>query len=206
MSSPYSNIPSSQWRNKTLELINSHPLKDEIVSVVLKSWDDIFISKIGSFNIGKEIFPSPQIMGFFLHELIAHYLSLKYPNEYKVGTEKNEKDVHNIIKPELGIEIKTSSNPKQIFANRSYAQPSSSNEIKNKNGYYIAVNFEKFSTSNKRPKLICIRFGYLEHSDWIAQKSATGQQARLSPDADKDKLITLWSSNSKTENSFCFDI
>ena len=196
----------NQWRDKTIELINAHPLKSEIVNVVLKSWEDIFVSKIGSFNIGKEIFPSPQIMGFFLHELIAHYLSLKYPNEYKVGTEKNEKDVHNKLKPELGIEIKTSSNPSQIFANRSYAQPSSTNEVKNKNGYYLAVNFEKFTSTNKHPKLLLIRFGYLEHSDWIAQTSATGQQARLSPETYEYKLITLWKRDSKIENTFYFDI
>ena len=32
----------------------------------------------------------------------------------------------------------------------------------------------------------------LEHSDWIAQKAATGQQARLSTNAGKNKLITIY--------------
>lgn len=140
MESPYKDLPKSKWIRKTNELVNAHPLFHEIKDVVLKSWDDIFSSKIGSFSIGKEIFPSPQILSFFLHELVAHNLSLKYPDLYKVGKLKNEKDVHNIENPSLGIEIKGSSNGTQIFANRSYAQPSSKSEIKDKNGYYLTIN------------------------------------------------------------------
>lgn len=195
MQSPYNNLNSDQRRNKTIELISNHPLKDEIVPIVLKAWDDIFNSKIGSFTIGKEIFPSPQILSFFLHELVAHYLTLKYPDIYKVGTLKNEKDVHNIIDPSMGIEIKGSSHPTQIFANRSYAQPSSDSETKDKNGYYLTINFEKISRDNPHPKILKIAFGYLEHSDWIAQTSQTGQQARLRPAAYKEKLITLYPRN-----------
>lgn len=192
MESPYKNLPESEWLSKTQELVNKHPLKDEIKDVVLKSWDDIFNSKIGSFNIGKEIFPSPQILSFFLHELVAHYLSLKYPKRYKVGELKNEKDVHDMEDPSMGIEIKGSSHATQIFANRSYAQPSSDSETKDKNGYYVTINFEKISKDNPKPKITIIRFGYLEHKDWIAQKAATGQQARLTPEAYKSKLIEIY--------------
>ena len=79
MTSPYKQDDTSKWQKITDSLVNTHPLdRKEIVSVVLKSWDDIFNSKIGSFFIGKEIFPTPQIMSFLLHELVAHYLSLKY--------------------------------------------------------------------------------------------------------------------------------
>ena len=192
MESPYKNLPQNKWLEKTKELINSHPLKNDIKDVVLNSWNDIFKSKIGSFNIWKEIFPSPQILSFFLHELVAHYLTLKYPDRYKVGELKNEKDIHDIVNPFMGIEIKASSNATQIFANRSYAQPSSDSETKDKNGYYLTINFEKISKTNPHPKITIIRFGYLEHEDWIAQKSATGQQARLSPEAYKTKLIEIY--------------
>lgn len=192
MESPYKNLPEDKWLDKTQELVNKHPLKNEIKDIVLKSWNDIFNSKIGSFSIGKEIFPSPQILSFFLHELVAHYLSLKYPKRYKVGELKNEKDVHDIVDPSMGIEIKASSDSSQIFANRSYAQPSSDSEKKDKNGYYLTINFEKISRSNPNPKITIIRFGYLEHKDWIAQKAETGQQARLSPNAYKSKLIEIY--------------
>lgn len=191
MSSPYLGKPPLEWLDVTNDLISKHSLQeDEIVEVVLKSWKDIFNSKIGSFSIGKEIFPTPQIMSFFLHELVAHYLSLKYSGIYKVGTEKHQKDIHHLTNELLSVEIKASSDKTGIFGNRSYAQPSSGTGKKNKNGYYITINFEKFDKPN--PEILIIRFGYLEHTDWIAQKSATGQQARLGSDVYKYKLKTIY--------------
>ena len=195
MESPYKDLPEDKWIDKTNELIDAHPLKNEIVDIVLLAWNHIFNSNIGSFRIGQDIFPSPQIISFFLHELVAHYLSLKYPERYKVGEQKNEKDVHDMVDPSMGIEIKASSHASQIFANRSYAQPSSDSEVKDKNGYYIAINFEKISKSNPHPKILIIRFGYLEHKDWLAQGSETGQQARLKPDTYKSKLIEIYRAN-----------
>jgi hypothetical protein len=191
MSSPYLGKMPMEWLNVTNDLISKHSLQeDEIVEVVLKSWNDIFNSKIGSFSIGKEIFPTPQIMSFFLHELVAHYLSLKYSGIYKVGTEKNQKDIHHLKDETLSVEIKASSDKTGIFGNRSYAQPNSGNGKKNKNGYYITINFEKFD--KPKPEILIIRFGYLDHTDWIAQKSATGQQARLGSDVYKYKLKTIY--------------
>ena len=84
---------------------------------------------------------------------------------------------------------------------QTWLSSSSDSEIKDKNGYYIAINFEKFTSPTKRPQILKIRFGYLEHVDWIAQKAATGQQARLSPVADKHKLITIYPSKNLDEIS-----
>ena len=68
---------------------------------------------------------------------------------------------------------------------------------KGKSGYYLAINFEKFADDRKEPALVQIRFGWLDHTDWLAQKAATGQQARVSPAADRFKLVRLFPSNSK---------
>ncbi len=194
MKSPYKDLPKEQWETKTKDLINSHPLKNDIVDIVLSSWNAIFESNLAGFKIGKDIYPEPQIMGFFLHCLIALHINKKYP-DYKVGAAKTEKDIHNVKDDSLSIEIKTSSHKSQIFANRSYAQPQVGNEKKGKDGYYIAVNFEKFNplAMHVRPNITKVRFGYLEHSDWIAQGAATGQQARLEHSAYTSKLITLYS-------------
>jgi hypothetical protein len=43
-----------------------------------------------------------------------------------------------------------------------------------------------------QPKIKIIRFGWLDHSDWIAQRAATGQQARLRPEAYQYKLLELY--------------
>lgn len=82
MSSPYDGLSVDVWRDKTLELISQHPLMtDELYEVVVKVWEDIFRSEIGSspFKIGEDIFRVPQIMGFFLHELVPLELEFRYP-------------------------------------------------------------------------------------------------------------------------------
>jgi len=37
-----------------------------------------------------------------------------------------------------------------------------------------------------------IRFGWLDHTDWIGQKAATGQQSRLAPETYDLKFKTLY--------------
>lgn len=189
--SPYKNKPQNKWKSITTKLVNRHPLKTCLVEIVLKSWDSIFDSKLGDFYIGKEIFPQPQVMGFFLHELIALNISLQN-NDYCRGNANNEKDIHCKTNDLLGIEIKTSSHKDQIFANRSYAQAPINGEKKQKDGYFLAINFEKFNNRNELPQITLIRFGYLEHSDWIGQDAQTGQQAHLLPETYDLKFVELF--------------
>ena len=193
MESPYENQPLSSWLKITANIIQRHPLsKKEITQIVLDSWESIFNSKIGNtFLIGKDIFPKPQIIGFFLHELIPLKLEMRYPDKWRKEKTASEKDIVYLPDETFSIEIKTSSSAKNIYGNRSYAQGSNSSK-KSKSGYYLAINFQSFSATLKKPQITKIRFGWLDHIDWIGQAAATGQQARLSPDVEKNKLITLY--------------
>ena len=191
--SPYKNVPPKQWEDITKKLVKKHPLSvNEIKNVVLSAWEEIFRSRIGRkpYRIGKEVKPKPQIMGFFLHELIALDFEKKYPGKWKKEQSVNDKDITFIPNNIFSIEIKTSSNPKSIFGNRSYAQKSQIGR-KRKSGFYLAVNFEKFQKSRNKPRILKIRFGWLDHEDWIGQKSPTGQQARLRRDIEDKKLMSL---------------
>jgi hypothetical protein len=175
--------------------IKSHPLKsDEILEVVLSAWESIFDSKMGTkgFRIGKEIFPKPQIMGFFLHERIPLELSARYPKKWRGEKETSDKDIVYIPDDQYSIEVKTSSNPKHIYGNRSYAQATSRGK-KAKSGFYLAINFEKFSKDIIRPNIRRIRFRWLDLEDWISQKTGTGQQSRLPPEVENYKLLKLYS-------------
>ena len=191
--SPYSGLSSSSWESKTRELIAGHPLStEEIYSVVTKVWDDIFHLGIGSkpFRIGVDMFPKPQIMGFFIHELVPLELEVRYPGTWRRDRDSDEKDIVFIPDRRFSIEIKTSSSARSIYGNRSYAQKGKSSK-KDKTGYYLAINFEKFAESNPRPRLRLVRFGWIDHDDWLGQRSPTGQQARLSRDVEKYKLLAL---------------
>ena len=193
MTSPYENQPTSNWLNITKKIIRRHPLSTkEIVQITLDSWKSIFDSKVGNiFLIGKDIFPKPQIMGFFLHELIPLTLAKRYPDKWRKEETAAEKDLIYIPDDTFSVEIKTSSSAKNIYGNRSYAQETNSVK-KSKSGYYLAINFQNFSAKISKPQITRIRFGWLDHADWIGQTAATGQQARLSPDVEQKKLIILY--------------
>jgi hypothetical protein len=146
MDSPYKNKDHKYWLGITKKLIADHPLSmKEITKVVLESWDSILKSVIGGkYRIGKEIFPKPQIMGFLLHELIPLEFKNRYPDKWRMEVSAEDKDLIYIPNDTFSVEIKTSSNPKSIFGNRSYAQKSATKK-KKKSGYYLAVNFEVMS-------------------------------------------------------------
>jgi hypothetical protein len=191
MASPFKDVPVEKWKTITKRLIEGHPLsKEEIIDVVMSSWESIFDSSLGTkgFKIGKDIFPKPQIMGFLLHELIPLELQARYPDKWRGDKIASEKDIVYEPDDHYSIEVKTSSNPKHIYGNRSSAQEST-DEKKAKSGYYLAVNFGKFGEDRKIPKITLIRFGWLDASDWIGQKAATGQQSRLSVEVENNKLM-----------------
>jgi hypothetical protein len=193
IASPYAGLPPDAWEARTRELIHLHPLDTtQFYRLILSVWDDIFESKIGSkpFQIGRDLFPQPQIMGFFLHELIPLQLEFEYPGIWRRNANTAEKDLVYISDDQFSIEIKTSSSARSIYGNRSYAQAGQSAR-KAKSGYYLAINFQKFSEVRPRPDITSIRFGWLDHDDWLGQAAATGQQARLNPNVERYKLLKL---------------
>ena len=196
MASPYEGYSVKEWNRITEDLIAEHPLfEEEIVDAVLDAWDRIKLTKIGGeLQIGVDVFPSPQIMGNYLHELIPVMLAHKYPGVWRKEQLKDEKDMVYIPDDFYSVEIKTSSNAANIYGNRSYGQKNSENNSgKKKYGYYITVNFEKYTETNHNPRIKKIRFGWIDHSDWHAQAAATGQQASLALDARDHKLKLLYS-------------
>lgn len=195
MSSPYDDVSASNWLPITKKLVDGHPLtRKELVEIVLASWDYIIGTKLGhKYTIGLDIKLKPQIMGFFLHELISLEIADRYPGSWRPEKIAKDKDVVCLTDELYSIEIKTSSNKSHIFGNRSYAQPNADGASKKgKAGYYLAVNFEKFN-DNKPPRILLIRFGWLDHEDWMGQASSTGQQSRLSNATENGKLETLYS-------------
>lgn len=201
--SPYDSLNVSELKEKTEELVKLHPLDtDLIVDVVLQAWEGIMKTKIADeLQIGVDVFPSPQILGNYLHELVPAILAKKYPALWRKERDKSDKDLVYIPDPTFSVEIKTSSNANNIYGNRSYGQKNSDNNSgKAKDGYYITINFEKFESKKPsyKPEIRKIRFGWIDHSDWHAQAAATGQQAYLDTTARDNKLLLLYTKNRPT--------
>jgi hypothetical protein len=98
--SPYDGLGIDKWRDKTLELIRGHPLDtNEIYEVVTKVWEGIFDSGIGGkpFRIGIDLFPRPQIMAYFLHELVPLEFAARYPGVWRREETTDEKDLVYIL-------------------------------------------------------------------------------------------------------------
>jgi hypothetical protein len=191
VTSAYDGVAMTEWRRITEGLVARHPLSPErIVQVVQAAWSSIFRSSVGDLKIGKDIFPQPQVLGFFLHELIPVELAREEPG-WRRGSNA-EKDAEYDEDISFSFEIKTSSHPRQIFGNRSYAQPAAPG-TRSKSGYYLTVNFQPWAgvADGVQPLITRIRFGWLDHTDWVGQAAATGQQAHLTAAADAGKLIVL---------------
>lgn len=151
--SPYKEAPPARWMGVTESLVDDHPLTaDQIVAAVFDAWNGLFTTSIGKhgLKIGEHIFPKPQVIGALLHELIpAEFVALDKAS-WRAEQTADDKDIVYIPDDHYSIELKTSSHPNQIFGNRSYAQAPTKDK-KGKDGYYLTVNFEKFSEKNPRP-------------------------------------------------------
>lgn len=192
---PYDGVPESEWLHITEKLVQEFPISMELLTrIVLESWDEIFTITNSSkdFVIGKTVFPKPQILGFFLEEIITRKIHQLDPSIWIPDPTGYSKDVVNIRQPKFSIEIKTSSSPKNIYGNRSYGQSGESSK-KSKDGYYLAINFEQFYKNNlRRPEIRLIRFGYLNYTDWRSQNASTGQQARIPANIESVKLLPIY--------------
>ena len=192
----YEHVPEEGWGEVTRRLITAHPLApDEIVEVVRVCWDDIFESSFGrrGLRIGTDIFPTPQIMATLLHELIPAEFQHRYPDRWRRDKSGDDKDLVYMPDSRFSCEIKCSSSAMSIYGNRSYGQQHSENK-KSRAGYFLGVNFQKFSDDLlERPVITRVSFGWLDWTDWILQTSPTGQQAHLSPAAKRYKMLELWS-------------
>ncbi len=192
--SPYDGQKIEEWKKTTEKLIAQHPLKpEEIVAAVKRAWNAIINGDLCGYKIGRDIFPSPQVIGSLFHELIPLMIVEGVGKDWRRDEGKNEKDLVYIPDDVYSIEIKTSTNKNKIFGNRSYGQKQFKDDVKTKRGYYIAVNYEKITKNTKSPIIYKIRFGWIDYEDWKSQSASTGQQATLPPEVEQNKLITLWS-------------
>jgi hypothetical protein len=202
--SPYSGVDLTDARAlavRTGELLARYPASaSEVIDVVLSSWDALFNSQIGPARIGRDIFPSPQVLGSFMHELVPLKMRELLGADWRGDQVASEKDIVNVKDGRYSTEIKTSSSTRQIYANRSFGQPDSEASKKEKSGYYLAINFEGWQrqvdgtvVTSHKPSVTLLRMGWLDHTDWYAQLASTGQAASLPPKLENCQLLTIYS-------------
>lgn len=196
----YEGLSSEESLGLTKKLVNEHPVDmDTLAAAVLMTWKDLMETKIMGQCIIYDIGASAQTLGSLLHSILPSRVDKISHLSWRKEHFKADKDVVCEDDESFSFEVKTSSDKSKIFGNRSFAQEAGQNDDKtSRDGYYLAINFEKTKEAirlGRKPQILKISFGYLEHSDWIAQKSSKGQAAHLSPTTYQTKFITLYEQN-----------
>jgi hypothetical protein len=189
---PYADLDITHWKSKTLQLIERYPLSlEEIKGVALKTWQTLWQTKIGSGKSAirlDEIDVPATVIGYFFEKLYARELEIHYPDQWRGGRSKSEKDLVCLTNPFFSTEIKSSGQlGNKIYGNRSYKQKTRDDSMvskEEKSGYYITVNF--YGTT-----LTLLRLGWIDFEDWQPQKAATGQSATLKDEVYQHKLIEI---------------
>jgi len=192
MLSPYAYLDRAHWKSKTLELIQQYPLSlAEIKDIALRVWQILWQTRIGSGKSAirlNEIDVPAMVIGYFFERLYARELEIRYPDQWRGGRTKEEKDLVCLTNPLFSTEIKSSGQlGAKIYGNRSYKQKTKVDSLiskSEKSGYYITVNF--YGTT-----LTLLRFGWIDYEDWQPQKAATGQAATLKDEVYQHKLIEI---------------
>ncbi|EJA3095311.1 ScaI family restriction endonuclease [Vibrio vulnificus] len=186
--SPYQTIPKAEWKAKTEELVNAHPLNlSEISEIAILSWQRLWSSEIGGQISLSEVELPATVVGYFFQKLFSYELSKRYPETWRGEIDKHDKDLVNIVSPQYSMEMKASGQQGfKIFGNRSYNQETMDGNQggKTKSGYYITINFTGQS-------LNLIRVGWIDQDDWVPQGSETGQAATLHSDVYTYKMIEI---------------
>jgi ScaI-like restriction endonuclease len=97
MASPYTGIPIEQWEARTSELIKQHPLDLETIrEVALASWGTLWLTKIGEGETAipiAELDVPAMVVGYFFEKLFARELQRYFPDDWRGGRSKDEKDL-----------------------------------------------------------------------------------------------------------------
>lgn len=189
----------NEQKLETINKIAKLPITPEdIISICLAGWDSLLESRIGKeeLKIPEDIELAPQIIGTFLEKIISRGMAEKYPETWRPGI-GNEKDIYCIKEVSMSIEMKTSTSLNQIYGNRSSAQELTDGVKKERDGYYIGINYDNPKKGNPG-KIRRISVGWLSHGDWKGQDTQTGQMASLTPDARTNKMIPIYDTNNRT--------
>ncbi len=189
--SPYAGRPVSAWAAITRRLVENHPLAmNTIREVALTTWGTLWKTRVGSgersIRLDRLQVPA-SIVGYFLEVLFARELESRFPEKWRRGASKDEKDLVFASNPSFSVEIKTSGQSGfKVYGNRSYGQRSASQSLvkKEKSGYYLTVNFYDRT-------LTLLRFSWIDAEDWDPQEAPTGQMAGLKPEVYEHKLMCI---------------
>lgn len=160
--------------------------KPVLLQVVNQSWKTLWTTRIGRQPL--QAFPKldAQVIGKFFQEIMMFHLYEMDPYVWADPDKaRNPKlpDFVCIKDPSQSFELKMcgQQGSRVVYGNRCSSHGYASPTGKSRDGWMLTINYT-------HTRINLIRFGYIHGTDWIGQKSASGNAARLHPDAYQQKL------------------
>jgi hypothetical protein len=190
--SPYQGLCVDLWLARTNVLIDKFPLsRSQLFDVVVEAWKDLISTRFGrrGLRIGHGIDMPPSALGSLIEKLVAAVLE-DVSGSFRGGlSQAIDKDIICEDDPSFSFEIKTSTNNRGVYGNKSQGQTSSKSK-KIRVGYHLVINYQIPSPACPDGKFI-VRFGWLDNSDWKAQDANSGQSAHVPAHIMDVKLVEL---------------
>jgi hypothetical protein len=125
--SPYEGHAPEDWPEITRRLVTEYPLSfGEIEELAIEAWRVLWETRIGEGEaaIRLDEFDVPSMVaGFLFEKLLARALESRYPEQWRGGQAKHEKDLVHLADPRFSTEVKTSGQlGDKVYGNRSYNQ------------------------------------------------------------------------------------
>jgi hypothetical protein len=173
--SPFAGKDPQEYAELAESLIDKHLLsRDEFVDVAHAVYR----------QVESERGEGGSVFGTKFGRRIGEELAFRYPGVWRPG-KAHEKDVVCITDPSMSFEVKAGGDPHKVVGNRSYALQPSMPGRKSKDGWLLAVNAQ----DGDLPR---VRFGWIDLSDWVAQRSDSGQSAYIPAGIRDAKLRDLY--------------
>jgi hypothetical protein len=146
-----------------------HPLLRELFEIVQSAMRDVRETQLGEKRLVDTVSSMHGNIGSMIGTLFEHFLAQHLPSNFGPQQKKLDADFVCRSNSAFDFEVKTtSSRSKNIFGNRIAAT------TEKKGSYLLAVQYEMATL-----EVVRVRFGWIEPSDWVAQKG-NGQQSHLS--------------------------
>ena len=160
-----------------------------VVRAVEKSWSTLWTARIGPLPLAR-MHLDAQATGKIFQELLAYALHDEDARWRHPDAPRHARDPDFVFEnPAYNFELKTcgQAGGRAVFGNRCSSAGIASDTGKSRSTWLLTINYSLV----EGPRLNIVRFGFVDSTDWIGQRAATGNSSRLNPEAYASKLRIL---------------
>lgn len=165
-----------------------HVLPDAVLlRVVHTSWTTVWATRVGRYSI-RALRVDAQVIGKLFQEVMTHELHAADQRWRHPDAPRSFRDPDFVFgpDPEYNFELKMcgQAGGRAVYGNRCSSSGFASENGKSRSTWLLTINY-----SDDRINLI--RFGRVSNTDWIGQRSATGNASRLCRTAYQETLRVI---------------